>query len=214
MHALIAVQAAFCFLVLFVAGLFVATFDRLSHQPTGFSAERLLILDTVIDTVARPASRRPFGIRWPNICGAVPGVEKVALAAFAAARGYGNELNAISVNGAPPTDGLDYVHERLARMDRSDEDSLARRPGIPRRLTSIPALPSSTRHSPSNISAVENPLGKWFERTSPVGCVGHRLQIVGLVGDARYSDMRQAHHADGLCSVPFDSTFRVQLEHQ
>jgi hypothetical protein len=35
MHALIAVQAAFCFLVLFVAGLFVATFQRLSDQPTG-----------------------------------------------------------------------------------------------------------------------------------------------------------------------------------
>ena len=31
MHALIAVQVAFCFLVLFVAGLFVATFDRLSN---------------------------------------------------------------------------------------------------------------------------------------------------------------------------------------
>jgi putative ABC transport system permease protein len=30
MHALIAAQVAFCFLVLFVAGLFVATFDRLS----------------------------------------------------------------------------------------------------------------------------------------------------------------------------------------
>ena len=36
MHALIAMQVAFCFLVLFVAGLFAATFDRLSHRPTGF----------------------------------------------------------------------------------------------------------------------------------------------------------------------------------
>ncbi len=32
MHALIAAQSAFCFLVLFVAGLFVTTFDRLSHR--------------------------------------------------------------------------------------------------------------------------------------------------------------------------------------
>ena len=47
MHALIAVQVAFCFVVLFVAGLFVTSFDRLSHQPTGFSADRLLTLDTV-----------------------------------------------------------------------------------------------------------------------------------------------------------------------
>ena len=34
MHALIAVQVAFCFLVHFTAGLFVSTFDRLSNQPT------------------------------------------------------------------------------------------------------------------------------------------------------------------------------------
>ena len=39
MHIPIAVQVAFCFRV--VSGLFVATRDRLSHQPTGFSAERL-----------------------------------------------------------------------------------------------------------------------------------------------------------------------------
>ena len=45
MHSLIAVQVAFCFLVLFVAGLFVATFERLSKEPTGFSAERILMLD-------------------------------------------------------------------------------------------------------------------------------------------------------------------------
>jgi hypothetical protein len=39
MHALIAVQVAFCFLVLFAAGLFAATFDRLSRRPLGFSSE-------------------------------------------------------------------------------------------------------------------------------------------------------------------------------
>ncbi len=71
MHALIAVQAAFCFLVLFVAGLFVATFERLSNQPTGFSAERLLTLETV--------TRRPQPpVFWDQVAEhlrAVPGVE-------------------------------------------------------------------------------------------------------------------------------------------
>ena len=52
MHALIAVQVAFCFLVLFVAGLFVTTFQRLSHQSVGFSADRVLVLDTVTKTSA------------------------------------------------------------------------------------------------------------------------------------------------------------------
>src|SRR5262249_54096877 len=51
MQVLVAAQAAFCFLVLYAGGLFVATFERLSHQPTGFAAERLLALEV---TLRRP----------------------------------------------------------------------------------------------------------------------------------------------------------------
>src|SRR5262249_48950365 len=47
MHALIAVQVAFCFVVHFVTGLFVVTFDRLSSQPVGYSADPILNLETV-----------------------------------------------------------------------------------------------------------------------------------------------------------------------
>jgi predicted permease len=39
----VAAQVAFCFLVHFVAGLFVGSFDRLVSQPTGFDAQGLLI---------------------------------------------------------------------------------------------------------------------------------------------------------------------------
>ena len=62
MHALIAVQVAFCFLVLLVAGLFQATFERLSHRPTGFQAEGLLALDTA----TQQAAPRLTGNRWPT----------------------------------------------------------------------------------------------------------------------------------------------------
>src|SRR5215831_18788291 len=47
MHGLIAVQVAFCFLILFVGELFVATFDRLSSRPIGFSADRVLVLNVI-----------------------------------------------------------------------------------------------------------------------------------------------------------------------
>ena len=36
MNALIAAQVAFCSFVLFVAGLFISTFQRMANQPTGF----------------------------------------------------------------------------------------------------------------------------------------------------------------------------------
>ncbi len=44
MYALIAVQIAFCVAVLFAAGMFVKSFDRLTHRPLGFSPERVLTM--------------------------------------------------------------------------------------------------------------------------------------------------------------------------
>ncbi|MGJ5818245.1 ADOP family duplicated permease [Paludibaculum fermentans] len=46
MHTLLACQAAFSVLVLFIAGLFVSTFQSLSNRPIGFSPQRVLVLGT------------------------------------------------------------------------------------------------------------------------------------------------------------------------
>src|SRR5580692_11748036 len=104
MHVLIAVQVAFCFLVLFVAGLFVTTFQRLSHQPTGFSADRLLVVDTVAKT---PQSQEFWGQVAEHLRG-VQGVETVALA-DSALLGGSSWNNFVSVNGAPPNGVLSYM---------------------------------------------------------------------------------------------------------
>jgi hypothetical protein len=78
MHMLIAAQVAFCFLVLFIGGLFVSTFQRLSNLPTGFSAERLLALETVTKSPEAPEY-------WDQVAEhlrTVPGVERVSQAAW------------------------------------------------------------------------------------------------------------------------------------
>src|ERR1035438_9660892 len=102
-NALIAVQVAFCFLVLFVAGLFAATFERLSNRPIGFSSERLLTLETV-------AQRAQAPVFWDQVAEhlrAAPGVETVALAGGALLGG--NAWNGfVSVNGEPPGPVLAY----------------------------------------------------------------------------------------------------------
>src|ERR1017187_2122425 len=103
MHALIAAQVAFCFLVLFVAGLFAATFERLSNRPTGFVADRLLTLDTV-------AQRAEAPVFWDQVAEhlrGVPGVEAVALAGWPLLAG-GSWNGFVSVNGAPPGPILAY----------------------------------------------------------------------------------------------------------
>ena len=47
MRSAIALQVAFCFLVLFLSSLFVTSFQRLQNRPLGFSTDRLLLLETV-----------------------------------------------------------------------------------------------------------------------------------------------------------------------
>src|SRR5205807_458376 len=94
---------AFCFLVLFTAGLFSATSERLSHREMGFSAERLLTLDTVAGH-AQPA------VYWDQVAAqlrTVPGVETVALAGWPLLTPNGWN-GFVSVNGAPPGPTLSY----------------------------------------------------------------------------------------------------------
>jgi hypothetical protein len=98
MHALIALQVAFCFLVLFVAGLFAATFERLSSKPIGFSAERVLTLDIVAAHRTPPAVWQQAADRLREL----PGVERAAICGMPLLGG-GAWNGLVSVNGAPPS---------------------------------------------------------------------------------------------------------------
>jgi hypothetical protein len=62
MGGAIALQVAFCCLVLFLSSLFVASFQRLQNRPLGFSTDRLLLLQTVAGRGQPPSS----GIKLPR----------------------------------------------------------------------------------------------------------------------------------------------------
>ena len=185
MHALIASQVAFCFLVLFATGLFVATFERLSHEPLGFSADRLLTLDTFAQQAQPPAL-------WSQVAEhlrQVPGVEKVALASWPLLEG--NSVNSyISVNGAPPIERLAY----FLRVSAGWIDTM--------KITFIDGrdfLPSETAPGAAIVNETfaktyfkgEDPVGKTFTRSEDDR--DKRLfRIVGLARDARYGSVRES----------------------
>ena len=180
MHALIAVQVAFCFLVLFVAGLFVTTFDKLSNLPTGFSTERILLLDTVAER-AQPA------VYWDQVAEhlrTAPGVETVALAGWPLLRGD-TTVGSISVNGQPPSAEVSYFLDvSPGFIDAMKIPFIAG--GDFRASDSYPGVAIVNDAFAEQYFNGENPLGRYFERVE-----GHvRLQIVGLVHNARYRDMR------------------------
>jgi len=183
MHVLIAVQVTFCFLVLYVAGLFVATFDRLSHEPTGFSAERLLTLETVTASPQPP-------VYWDQVIEhlrAVPGVETVALASRPLLSGYSSN-DAVAVDGGAPSEDMAYFLNtsrgwidamKIRLIDGRDFRAGDTYPGV--------AIVSEA--FAKRFFQGRNPVGRSFDRAGDDG--GRlRLQIVGLVRDARYLGMR------------------------
>ena len=180
MHALIAAQVAFCFLILFVAGLFAATFERLSHRPIGFSADRLLLLHTV-------AQRDEAPVFWDQVAEhlrTVPGVEAVALAGWPLLDG--NAWNGfISVNGAPPGPDLAYFLAvspgwvdtmKIPFIDGRDFRPSDTMPGV--------AIVNET--FAKQFFNGENPIGQSFAKGGELPC-----KVVGVVRDAPYRNIHE-----------------------
>jgi len=200
MHGLIAIQAAFCFVVLFIAGLFVATFKRLSEQPLGFSPDRILALETI----ARPAQLPVYWDQVADHLRRVPGVERVAMAGWALMSGE-SAVGSISVHGELPTeifsDFLSVSPGWLETMriplidggDFRDTDGYRSAPLIRLDRTTAPTNRASPGLAIVNQAFAKqyfggaDPVGKSFERVDATG--GRlRLEIVGYVRDARSRD--------------------------
>ena len=197
MRTLIAVQVAFCFVVHFVAGLFTATFDRLSHQPTGFSAERILNLETLTSHPQPPA----FWDQVAEHLRAVPGVETVALIGWPLMSGE-SAVGNISINGAPPSEVFsDFVSISPGWIDAMRIPFIGGRDFRP--ADANPAVAIVNAAFAKQYFNGENPIGKSFERVEPAGGRA-RLEIVGLVRDARSrSSMRLPIRPTAF--IPFQS---------
>ncbi len=180
MHALIALQVAFCLVVNFVAGLFVSSFDRLSHQPTGFSAERILNLETTSFHPQPPSA-------WNQVLERLrtaPGVESAALTIWPMMSGE-SRVNAVSVHGGQPfpmlCDILNVTPGWLGVMRIPLLDGRDFRPE-----DSSPRAAIVNQAFARQYLEGADPVGQSFELETPKGRLS--VPIVGFVPDARSRD--------------------------
>lgn len=184
MNALVAVQVAFCFLVLFVAGLFVATFERLTHQQTGFSTDRLLVLDTV--------AKSPQGVEtWNQVAEhlrRMSGVQAVAVADATLLAG-GSWNNFVTAGSSRANAVLCYMRAaspgwldamKIDLIDGRDFRPDDAHPGV--------ALVNET-FAKMFFDGVD-PVGKTFY-FSYAESERMRIEIVGYVRDVRYRNLRE-----------------------
>ena len=176
MHMLVAVQVAFCFLVLFVA-----TFDRLTHETTGFSAERVLNLEAVTHQAQPPA----FWEQVEEHLREVPEVESVAMTTWPLMSGE-SWVGEISIGGAAPSDVLtDLLAVSPGWMEEMRIPFLDGRDF--RREETYPNAAIVNQAFANQFFRGEDPVGKRFEMVASSGGRSS-VEIAGFVKDARSRD--------------------------
>lgn len=193
MNILVGAQVAFCVLVLFVAGLFAGSFHRLTSQSLGFDPDRLTNLNIVTRQDAPLAHWEDVRRELQN----VPGVTSVAISTWPLL--YGPVWSEpIWVDGKPPL-------SEEANFLATSPDWL--------RTVRIPLLSGRELRegdpSPGVVLVNREFARQYFDGQDPVGrsfrtkIAGKTVtcSVVGLVGDARYSDMRQSMRS--TVYVPF-----------
>jgi putative ABC transport system permease protein len=211
MHALIASQVAFCFLVVFVAGLFVTTFERLSNQPTGISAARVLNLNII---TAHPGASPVLWNQVSEHLRTVPGVESVAFADWPILDGNGYKTTGISINGGPRNDVPAWLENISPGWISLLRISLLA--GRDFRPADAPGAAIVNEEFARVFFKGQNPVGKTFQGTWQT-LQGQRFEIVGLVRNASYRFLRDSrlpvaymNIQDGKGMLPLSGTFVVR----
>jgi predicted permease len=192
MRGAIALQIAFCVLVLFLSSLFVASFQRLQNRPLGFSTDRLLLLETV-------AGKGQLPVVWNQTAEALraaPGVNSVAISGWPL---LGRIMinSDISINGAPPSPTPAwFLNVSPGWFSAMKIPLVSGRDFRPEDTSPGAAIVNET--FVKTFFPSQDPIGHTFERgtNQPIN------KIVGVTPDVPYHDLREPSRA--VFYVPFD----------
>ncbi|HKF01348.1 MAG TPA: ADOP family duplicated permease [Candidatus Sulfotelmatobacter sp.] len=192
MRGAIALQVAFCFLVLFLSSLFVTSFQRLERRPLGFSTDRLLLLEAV-------ASKGQLPVVWNQTAEAlraVPGVDSVAISGWPLL-GRIRINSSISINGAPPSPiPAWFLNVSPGWTSTMKIPVVFGRDFLPQDTSPGAAIVNET--FAKTFFPGQDPIGRTFE----LGANQPTYKIVGVTPDVPYHDLREPSSA--VFYVPFD----------
>jgi len=200
MLTLVATQVAFCFVIYFAAGLFVTTFDRLAHQPTGYSSENVVVLTASAREPQPPQAWDEASAQLRS----VPGVENVAMAGWPLLDGNGWN-GFIWVNGQP-TEVLAYFLSVSPGFFDTMRIPLIQGRDF-REDESFPGKAIVNEAFVQQCFGGRNPVGLSFEKETGDGVTRWRFEVVGVVGNAHYRNLREPMTPTAY--VPFFGTDRV-----
>jgi predicted permease len=193
MNSLLAAQVSFCVLVLFVAGLFITTFRRVSTQPLGFSPEHVVVMEADAAAAKQPPET------WAQVANhlrQLPGVESAAVAGWALLTGNrwtvsvqtGGQLSPMSPLALDVSPGF-FETMKIGWLDGRDFRPGDRPPGLGEKGEPLAGVAIVNQAFARYFFNGQTPVGKSVDVFVDKD-VFAPLQIVGYVGDARYRNLR------------------------
>jgi predicted permease len=209
MNTLLAAQMAFCILVQFVAGLFVATFERLSSRPLGFTSQHLLVMDTA-------ASKPQPAQVWMQIADQLretPGVQSVSIAEWPLL-----SMNWWTIRVRLPGHAVEALPTCALGVSPGFFDTMRMRliAGRDFRAGDVPPRSSDSKPLRAGVGIVNEAFARrYFNGQNPAGrsvSVPATLEIVGMVNDAVYADVREPMRPTVYVPMedPKEGTFMVR----
>jgi predicted permease len=193
MRGAIALQVAFCVLVLFLSSLFVVSFQRLENRPLGFSTDRLLLLQTV-------AGKGQLPVVWNQTAEALraaPGVDSVAIGGWPLL-GHLRINSDISINGAPPSPtSAFFLNVSPGWLSTMQIPLVSGRDFLPEDTSPGEAIVNET--FVKTFFPGQDPIGRTFER----GANQPLNKIVGVTPDVPDHDLHEPNGA--VFYVPFNA---------
>ncbi len=192
-HALVALQVALSFVLVFGASLFVRTLITLSNQEMGFQADRVLIAQIDLRRGGYDEKQRPAVFeRLREAIAAAPGVVAAATSVITPiSNGVWNNLIEVPWLRGAGTGSHRPFQSRVARLLQGDGDPLlsGRDVSADDRLGG-PRVAVVNEAFAKKFLKDQNPLGRTFT-IGPGRPTAETVEIVGVVADAKYVSLRE-----------------------
>jgi predicted permease len=184
--SLLAVQAAASILLLVVATLFLRAAGRAAQIDVGFDADRLVTYSVSFDRAVEPGRVKAYWATAIDRAGAIPGVERSALAQYPPFGGYSQ----VFIMDGPGPRMVTYFNRTSARYfdtvglrliggrGFTDEEAAANAP------VAVISETVARRHF-----ADRNPLGGTLE-----AALGEKVTVIGIVNDAIVARLHEGTH--------------------
>jgi predicted permease len=192
-RALVVLQVALCCLLLVGAGLLTRSLRALENQDLGFRADDVLLLHTDARLAGyQPAQLYPLYRQFHDRLNGLPGVLSASIARFTPLSGHSSSGN-FSIEGYTPPAGKEMnvysVEVGPGFFETLGIPLLLGRSISPRDTPTSPPVAVVSQSFIQEYLPGQNPIGRRVQHGAPFREPG--VEIVGVVGDSKYYDVRQ-----------------------